>query len=239
MSRNRKAKAEQSEIFATVEEDPDLLDLLEIATSPARKVIFIAHLCKSLPGASDQFEGKEPAQLFDIFTTWFGNYDQSHTPFRRISGALYQRQQYFLQNRFSKRQLSTSIGLDWTDDDKSAFLGKIRVIYVSKLKTPYPPKYHWMVESLAIEQRWKGYIETGKQPDPRHKRYPLFFVDPKKLQGDFGEQDTVIVYDKRAQELVMVIIQNLVGHPALLHCMEDIIKDNVKYRKSMRVSILF
>ena len=86
MSKNQKAKAEQSAIFTTVEEDPDLLDLLEIVTSPARKAIFITHLCKSLPGASDQLDGKEPAKQFDIFTTWFGNYDQSYTLFHRISG---------------------------------------------------------------------------------------------------------------------------------------------------------
>ena len=125
MSKNQKAKAEQSAIFTTVEEDPDLLDLLETATSPARKAIFIAHLHKSLPGAFDQFDAKEPAKQFEIFTTWFGNYDQSHTLFCDISGVLYQWQQYFLQNQFSKRQFSTSISLNWTNDNKSAFLGKI------------------------------------------------------------------------------------------------------------------
>ncbi|KAF8223892.1 hypothetical protein L208DRAFT_1515702 [Tricholoma matsutake] len=34
----------------------------------------------------------------------------------------------------------------------------------------------------------------------------------------------------------MDILQNFVGHPALLRCMEDIIKDNVKYCKSMQLA---
>jgi hypothetical protein len=40
-----------------------------------------------------------------------------------------------------------------------------------KLKTIYPPKFKWIVESKAIHDRWDYYIEEGPQPDKRETRH--------------------------------------------------------------------
>jgi hypothetical protein len=75
-------KAEQFRVFTTVEDDPKLLDFLEIATTPARKIIFIESLIDALPLTSafaHLASEKEPVQLFETFTIWFGIYPQSNT----------------------------------------------------------------------------------------------------------------------------------------------------------------
>lgn len=127
-SKARKAKAEQPLIFSTVEENSNLLDLLEIATTNDRKEIFIWSLLEILPTAFARFD-KTPADLFNIFTTWFGNYAQSENPLPGISSALHHRQKHFLDNRKVKRGFICDIGLDWTADFKKTSISKVNLLY--------------------------------------------------------------------------------------------------------------
>jgi hypothetical protein len=121
-SKAEKLKSAQSSIiFPFVEANPRLLDLLEIATSPARKAIFINSLIAFLPTAFATFD-KTPEQLFNIFTAWYGYYDQICPG---IDAALNRKQEYILETRFNKRIFFVDIGLDWTPDLKSAFFSKV------------------------------------------------------------------------------------------------------------------
>jgi hypothetical protein len=233
-------KAHHFTVFETIEDDSHLLDLLVIATTPAQQAFFIAALIKSLPDAfSGYSESKEPESFFPIFTAWFGQYKESSLKFRSIATALTLRQQYFIENRYHKRHFIHAIGLDWTPDMNDAFYSTIKTIYLSKLATPYPPKLHWMVESSTIDNQWRYYIEEGKQPDKRHPRYPLFHVDPSKLQSDISPTEDLLIIDSETGELVVLVLRRFCQHTPLLTHLGDVIKRAVQYRKSMRVCSSF
>jgi hypothetical protein len=222
-------------IFDTIEDDSHLLDLLVIATSPARQAFFIAALIKLLPDAFSGYS-KEPEKHFPLFATWFGQYKpESHTKYIRIATALNLRQQYFIDNRIQKRIFIEAIGLDWTPDMNITFYSKIKTISLSKLATPYPPKYRWMVESSAIDNQWRKYIEEGKQPDKRHPRYPLFPVDLSKIQWDISPTKDLLIYNNDTGQLVMLVLRQFCQHAPLLTHLGDVIKRAIQYRKSMRV----
>jgi hypothetical protein len=63
--------------------------------------------------------------------------------------------------------------------------------------------------------------------------------DPAKLQFDADSNTSVIVYDQDMKELVMVILLNFTGHPALLSCLEELIKASVQHRKTIHTYIVF
>lgn len=123
-SRARKLKSEQDKVFNAVENTSKLLDLLEIATSTARKSIFFDALFEILPTAFAHFD-KNSEGLFTVFTSWFGGYNQSKTLFPGINEALKHRQKYIWDSRFKKRGFIKDIGLDWTANDKSDFFSKV------------------------------------------------------------------------------------------------------------------
>ena len=128
-SKPRKLKAAQSKLFNAVDGNPELLDLLETATSTARKTIFIDALLKILPTAFDRSDKENPDELFAVFTTWFGSFDDANSLFSGIHAAIEHRGKYFLETRFKKRQFISSIGLDWTADAKSLFFSKVNSAY--------------------------------------------------------------------------------------------------------------
>jgi hypothetical protein len=127
-SKTRKLKAAQSKVFSTVEGNHKLLDLLVTTTSTSQKVIFINALLEILPTAFDRSDKTTPEELFNIFTTWFGNYVESNTNFSGIHTALHHRHRDILERRFKKRQFISEIGLDWTADAKALFYSKVNYV---------------------------------------------------------------------------------------------------------------
>ena len=87
-----------------------------------------------------------------------------------------------------------------------SFYSTVKTISLSKLVTPYPPKHHWMVESSVINNQWRYYIEEEKQPDKRHPHYPLFHVDPSKLQRDISPTEDLLIFDNETGQLVMLVL---------------------------------
>jgi hypothetical protein len=233
-------KAHHFSVFETIEGDSHLLDLLVIARSPAQKAFFTAAVIKLHPYAfSGNSESNKPESLFLLFTAWFGQYTpESSQKFSLISTALTIRQKYFIENRFQKRHFIHAIGLDWTPAMNESFYSTVETIYLSKLATPYPPKHHWMVESSAIDNQWRNYIEEGKQPDGRHPRYPLFHVDPSKLQRDISPTEDLLIFDNETGQLVMLVLRRFCQHTPLLTHLGDVIKKGIQYRRSMRVCFI-
>jgi hypothetical protein len=125
-SKDRKVKAHQAKVFKTVESNPTLLDLLETATSSARKTIFIKAVIDDFKTAFVDFKsGKNLEDLFLLFTAWFGSFDESNTTYPGIYAALQHRKNYFSEHRSQKLQFLTDIGLDWTADIKASFLSNV------------------------------------------------------------------------------------------------------------------
>ena len=130
-SKNRKTKSAAPKIYTAVENNPDLLNLLEITTSTGEKSNFIKALLKTLPTAFSALDrsSKNFERLFNLFVSWFGDYPDFTTNFSRVNAALNHRLRYKMENRSQKQSFIRAIGLDWTAGDKSSFFSQVNAVY--------------------------------------------------------------------------------------------------------------
>ena len=89
-TKERKLFSQQAYVLSTVEGNPKLLDLLEIATSSAQKTLFIKFLLDVLSITSHFAQlDKTPVELFDVFTAWSGTH--SNTRLQMLSHLIFSR----------------------------------------------------------------------------------------------------------------------------------------------------
>ena len=236
-SQAHRQKAKAAIIFQTIQDSPHLQDILTAATSDNQKTFFITKLLIALP---DAFSGRteSPPDLFDILTTWFGKFKDASSMFGSVATALKDRRQFFTANRNIKVDFIHRIGLHWSPATRDTFLEGVATILLPKLTTPYPVTKQWMCESDVIDEKWRHYLnyDPRAQPDKRRPRQPIFRVDPSHLSLDIGPDQSAIIYDANTGELVMLILRNFCCDPDLLSHIDEIIKQAVDCRKSMRVS---
>ena len=153
-SKTRRVLSQQAYVFRTVEGNPKLLDLLEIATSTAQKAVFIQSLLDVLdPTSTFSLFNKPYNELFDIFSLWFGGYKNFKNLFSGIHSALQYRKQFFLDIRAQKRQLIWEIGLGWTADVKASYLSKVSFVCVLLGSPHFFPRLR-----LSMFPSWKPLI---------------------------------------------------------------------------------
>ena len=137
-SKDRKSIPQQKQVFTAVEDSPVLLDMLEIATSSPRKAIFIDNLKKHLPAAFINYGNKSPEDLFNLFTTGFGEVPDYKTTFSRIDAAVQHRKKYFLEKRYKNRLFLRELGLDLTEARKRLFLSTVVIsVYSSIVRSSF------------------------------------------------------------------------------------------------------
>jgi hypothetical protein len=237
-SQEARQKAQAFTIFETVQNSRNLQDILVIATSDSKKSFFIHKLICAHP---DAFDGRTeaPPVLFNIMTTWFGKFKDAPSRFSAMDDALKQRQDYFLVQRHKKIDFIRRVGLNWPPATRDEFLKTIKTTKLTKLKTPYPEAKHWICESATIDNKWRDYLQNDPraQPDRRLPRRPIFCLDPAKLQLDIQADESELVYDTESGELVLLALRNFCGDDNLLSHIDDIVKQAVEYRRSIRVCL--
>jgi hypothetical protein len=221
-------------IFQVVQESPYLQDLIFRATSDVQKTFFINKLLLALPAA---FAGQDASHsdLFGIMTTWSGKYNSPQ--FSAMDEALQQRKAYFTGKRHEKREFISRIGLGWLTTTRYVFLQTTRTAFLSELDTPYPLARHWICETDEIDAKWHSYLydDPRSQPDRRRPRIPISLLDPAKLQLDIKADENALIYDRNTGELVLVVIRNFCQDRNLLVHIDEVIKQSVDCRKSIRV----
>jgi hypothetical protein len=234
-SQEARQKAEALTIFETIQNNSYLQDLLVIATSDSQKAFFIKQLLIVIP---DAFNGRSESSpgLFDIMTVWFGKF-KGYGQFTAIDAALKQRQDHFLVHRHKKIDFIQRIGLNWSPATRDTFFANIKSFHLSKLQTPYPIVQHRICESNAIDSKWRDYLQNDPraQPDKRQKRIPIFRMDPTKLQLDIEADENALVYDQSTGDLILLVLREFSNDHDLLSHIDDVIKQAVYARKSMRV----
>lgn len=111
----------------------------------------------------------------------------------------------------------------------------MKVIYVERMKTPYPTMGYYIIDSDEADTKMQSHLETGKLPDKCWKWQPILWLDKSQLQLTIGPNKNAHICDAESGKLIMVVLHNFVGQSGVLEWFYDIIEEEVRNRKNIRV----
>jgi hypothetical protein len=129
----------------------------------------------------------------------------------------------------------------FTANGRAAMKRKFEVIPwigVTELPESYPPLNTWVYENPGIGERWREHLESGPQPDQRHKRHPMMQVDSDRIVQDVEVGKEGVFYDAKTGKIIAVACRNFCPEEGVLPAIDGIIADEVESRKSARVCFL-
>ncbi|RXW19508.1 hypothetical protein EST38_g6347 [Candolleomyces aberdarensis] len=98
----------------------------------------------------------------------------------------------------------------------------------------YPPRGHWVASTPGIYKTWKQYLANCPLPDKGMKRKPVHLLERGRLSYSIPAELSCLIYDKKTKELVMVVIRDFCGVPAILKLAMEIVSRAAAVRRSVR-----
>ena len=92
------------------------------------------------------------------------------------------------------------------------------------------------MESKEIHNLWYKHIYYGKQADQCLKQHPFHTLAPENLQLSVGPATSIIVRDKKTNEIVLVVMRKACKNEGAVLSVDATVADATKLKKSIRVS---
>lgn len=91
-----------------------------------------------------------------------------------------------------------------------------------------------MYESDEIGERWSDYLTHAPLADKRKKRHPMMKLDEAKLKYDVKPNESVMFMN--GSRIVLLTLRNFCGDPRVVQWVDEVIKECVGVKRSVRVS---
>jgi len=215
------------ELADRVAADRELLDLLAAAYNPSDIEQYTSILRKRVQ-YPPEYGWKN---IFSDFTTWCAE----NKTLPALQDALNARKVLVARRKRIHERLVRELGLKSDPAAKKAFIDSVPVVHVSPLEVPYPPPDTWVYETPEIGTLWWDHITNGPQADTRQRRYPLAMLDLRLIMHNIGADESVIFVDDD-DEIVAVVLRNFCKDEGVLRWVDEVVKENVVGRRSIRVS---
>ncbi|RDB30477.1 hypothetical protein Hypma_007129 [Hypsizygus marmoreus] len=217
-----------TQLLKRVSADPEALQLLQHATSPANKQAFLTKLDNFASQLKISARGLD---LFRSFLTWCRSAKSLST---NLQAAIQARAHAEMQKRATKHAFIQRTNLDWKHFDRDAFLATIPIKEVKALKTPFPPIGHHIAISPSIAKKWRHYFASAKQPDKRKRRRPIHLLNSSKLTVDLPPTESALFKNKKG-DIIGMVIRNFCPNQGAVAWADLVAERALSLRKNIRM----
>lgn len=137
------------------------------------------------------------------------------------------------------------LGLNWSKEQRNAYLRDIKVIHLERLSTSYPKCGLFHSPSEDVKEQWTQHWKHKKLADDRckgGKRPAIAVLDQSRLQYTIGANESVMIYESvptknkpNRSELVMVVLRDFIPDSNLCHSWNEICTEIVSAHRDDRV----